>query len=64
MHPYYMPPDAIDINSVDGADYITTDKQGNLVVRGFNQSGYDCVDINIKQLIDWIKNNKPELLGD
>lgn len=58
------PDDAVYLNDVDGAEYLTRGENGRLVIRGINQGGYDCVDIDLIQLLTWIARNMPQLLDE
>jgi len=43
---------------------VTRDCRGNgrLVVKAFNESGFNSTEVDIIDLLKWIKENKPELL--
>lgn len=46
----------------DGAVEIARNENGRFVVRAFNEGGYNCTDVDVLDLIAWIKANKPEWL--
>jgi hypothetical protein len=52
----------IAVYNVDGADSIFLNGDSALMVRGLNQGGYDAVDINIDQLLTWLKKYMPHVL--
>ncbi len=41
---------------------IIAEIKGRLVIRAFNEGGYNCTDVDLLDVIDWVKQNKPELL--
>lgn len=36
---------------------------GRLVIRAVNEGGYNCTEVDLEQLISWLRNNRPELLN-
>ena len=34
-----------------------------LVVRAYNEGGYNLTDVDLLDILDWVKENKPELLN-
>lgn len=43
-------------------DKETRKGEGRLVIRAFNEAGCNCTDVDLLELIGWLKENKPELL--
>ena len=35
---------------------------GRWIIRAYNEGGHNSVDIDLVDIIDWVKENKPELL--
>jgi hypothetical protein len=55
----------INMTGVTGGDYgdvLLVQVGAYFTVRAFNQGGYDCTDIDLRQLIAWLRVNRPELL--
>ncbi len=46
------------------ADEFYQDGHGRLVISATNEGGYNSTQVDLLQLIQWIKNNRPELLQD
>ena len=36
---------------------------GRTVVRAVNEGGYNCTEVDIVQLLEWLKKNRPDLMG-
>ena len=35
---------------------------GRLVIRAYNEGGYRCTDVDLRQVLDWVRINRPDLL--
>ena len=35
---------------------------GRLAIRAANEGGFDCTEVDLIELIEWVKKNMPELL--
>jgi hypothetical protein len=48
---------------IDGSQVeLTRNNLGHLVIEASNEGGYNCTQVNILQLIQWLKTNRPEIL--
>ena len=36
---------------------------GRLIVRALNEAGYNCTEIDLLQLLEWVKANRPDLMA-
>lgn len=36
---------------------------GRLVIRALNQGGHDCTEVDLLELLAWLKANRPDLMG-
>lgn len=69
----YEPPDgAVEMSGVheycEGADVLLVEAvnvigQKRLAVRAWNQAGYDCTEVDVLDLLAWLRANRPELLA-
>jgi hypothetical protein len=41
---------------------LVPNQRGRWVVRAMNQSGFDCTEVDLVDLIEWVRKNKPEFL--
>lgn len=37
---------------------------GRLVVRAFNESGYNSTEVDLLDVLEWVRQHRPELLCD
>jgi len=35
---------------------------GRLAIRSFNEAGHSCTEVDLEQIIAWVRDNMPELL--
>ena len=42
----------------------TNEENGRLTITAFNQCGYDATSVDLLDVLDWVKANKPELLTE
>lgn len=36
--------------------------KGRIVIKAFNESGYNCTEVDLVDIILWLRKNRPELL--
>ena len=47
----------------EGEDvFIDTLKSGRLIIRAYNEGGHNCTEVDLKQLLAWLKINLPGTL--
>ena len=34
-----------------------------LIIKAYNEAGYNCTKVDLQDVIEWVRKNKPELLG-
>ena len=39
------------------------EKRGNLVIKARNEGGYNCTEVDLLELIAWLKEHRPDLLA-
>ena len=49
---------------IDNGAYFDEEALGAPAVLAFNEGGYNCVAINLRELISWLRANRPEILLD
>jgi len=45
-------------------EVIVTEHGDRLVVKSYNEGGYNCTEVDLLDIIDWVKANMPELLKE
>lgn len=61
--------EGMDVELAISRDYLNVGKpekdwlgKGRIVIKAFNESGYNCTEVDLMDVILWLQKNRPELM--
>lgn len=46
----------------EGMEVSLSETDGKLVIKALNEAGYNSTEVDLLQLLEWVKTNRPDLI--